>query len=318
MIFKACGLINYHRLVVKTESFINKGFILLAMADIGLREIATQEKFWETIIIPTELTLEEAIALLSNSDFYSGNYNYLNNDVTGCVAEAEIVIEQNKGLFEKAIKKGLKPVSEIELIYPESYRKPAHAKRYQQILLNIFGDLIKSEKGFAVYSARPALGLLHLRLRPEELALDDELAKYIFLDRTKTEKDLEKLKNEKNLYGLNDHLCTPQERALSVSTEEFDKNYYIPDGITEDGKSIDFINKARQIVEYFYGAHFNCIDQEGKKIEAEELFILFELVPLDPETGETLYDPKPKDKNLRVKPNIQERLHYRNLASNNP
>lgn len=153
----------------------------------------------------------------------------------------------------------------------------------------------------------------------EKISLD-EIAKCVFIFGG-TAEDLKVFENEEKLSYILPYVkrsvFTPQERKLFGSTEEFGKGYYTPAGITEDKKSIKFMEQARQIVGYFSGGKGLCVDKDGNPPDTNEKFVLFKLAPLDPKTGETKYDPVPKDKNLIVKPDEQKRLHYRNLTPNN-
>ncbi len=82
-----------------------------------------------------------------------------------------------------------------------------------------------------------------------------------------------------------------------------------------DNRSIPFINSAREIIKYYKGPGEYCTDTEGNIVERD---ILYELAPLDPDTGKTRWDPRPKDPSLKLTEETKEKIHYRNLTPDKP
>jgi hypothetical protein len=101
------------------------------------------------------------------------------------------------------------------------------------------------------------------------------------------------------------HFLTPQEHHMIGSSpgvcrkngKSYSECFYTPIIIQEEGLKIELVSQLREIYNELPTPHYFWRDNEGRLPDGG---VLVRLPPLDPQTGETIHDPKPLDSALKL------------------
>jgi hypothetical protein len=98
---------------------------------------------------------------------------------------------------------------------------------------------------------------------------------------------------------------TPQEHALIGSTVTYGEKFYTPI-MVQKGAEPFAVDNIRGLYKTFYAQHSAFEYMDGSKVEPG--LVEVELASLNLNGGKTLQNPKPVDKDLRIKNEPQYRL----------
>lgn len=107
-------------------------------------------------------------------------------------------------------------------------------------------------------------------------------------------------------------LLTPQESKIIGSSirDKHNDRFYTPLAV-QDGADIREINDERMKQNIFYGYCYYFVGEDMKEPISDTGLAAVIFAPLNLQTGETLFDPRPLDSRLRLKPDgLRLRLDY--------